>query len=378
MQTALLVSAIALAAYLPIATELLLRRLQRDLRARAAATPLVAGAVGSRIDLTLHALYFATDSSGTIPFGVVERTSRDGHARAIPLAAHHTAKGTPLVGTTLDYFDYRALQIAEGRPIGRLGECVLGWRVARRLGLGPGDHLLTDTESFVELVQYPLRLRVVGVFAPSESADDEVIFCDVKTVWVIDGIGHGHQDLESVDEPGVVLERSEREVIAGAALKQYLEITPQTESSFHFHGEMKDFPITAAIVLPRDQRSATILLGRDQQGRHGFQLVQPLVEIESLLQTVFQVKHLLDVAALLIGCSTVLLIGLVVMLSLKLRAAEMLTLFKLGCRRATTARLVAAELTIVAGVAVMLLVGMLATTAFFGPALLKWWLLSVS
>lgn len=374
-QTLLLVAAIALAGFLPIATELLLRRLQHDLRSRAAAPPLVVGKLGSRTDLMLHALYFTAKAPGRIPFGTIETVTADGYARAIPLAAVHTAKRVSLVGTSLDYFDYRRLRVSSGRLFGRLGECVLGASVARRLGLSPGDSLLTDTESFVELTRYPLKLRVVGVLAAAGTPDDDAVFCDIKTVWVIEGIGHGHQDLRGVDDPGVVLERTESAVTAGAALKQYLEITPENEASFHFHGDMRDFPITAVLLIPRDEKSETILLGRWQDSSE-FQVIEPDRVVESLLGTVFQVKHLLDLAAVFVAVSTGLLMALVVLLSLRLRAAEMATLFKLGCRRATTARLISAELLMVTGLSAAVLVVMLGITWLVGPSLLRWWIVS--
>ncbi len=371
--TSLLVTALALAAYLPVATELLLDRLQRELRSRAAITPLVIGHLGSRTDLTLHALYFRSQVPGTIPYGVVDEVARSGYAVAIPLAAQHTVSRVPLVGTTLDYFPFRGLRVARGQMFGRLGECLVGARAARRLGVEPGDTLLTDTESFVELTQYPLKLHVVGILAAAETPDDDAVFCDVKTVWVVEGIGHGHQDLREVDEE-VLLEKKEQEITAGAALKQYLEITPENEASFHFHGNPADFPISAALVVPRDDRAETILLGR-WQDHPSWQLVEPPEVVESLLATVFRVKHLLDVAALLVGVSTVLLTVLVILLSLRLRASEMETLFKLGCRRATAARLIAAELIFVATMAAGLLAVLVAISWWAGPSLLRWWLL---
>ena len=44
---------------------------------------------------------------------------------------------------------------------------------------------------------YPLKMKVVGILAASNSADDGAVFVDLKTQWVIEGFGHGHQDLES-------------------------------------------------------------------------------------------------------------------------------------------------------------------------------------
>ena len=105
-------------------------------------------------------------------------------------------------------------------------------------------------------------MRVVGVLAPTNSADDLAVFVDVKTAWVVQGLVHGHQDLSEVTDPTLVMDRSDGKVTATAKLAQYTQITPQNIDSFHFHGDPADYPITAVIALPRDQKAGAILRGR--------------------------------------------------------------------------------------------------------------------
>ncbi len=372
--TTVLVAAITVAAFLPLATQLLWWELQRGLRSRADQTPLLLGARGSRFDLTLHALYFEASPPGTITMGDLERVESTGWGVAIPLDARFRAADTPLVGTSLDYFNHRKLRLARGNDMARLGDCVIGSQVARTLGIGPGDHLLTDTESFVDIMQYPVRLRVTGVLAPAGTVDDAAIFCDIKTIWVIEGIGHGHEDLARSKQPeGVVLQRNDREIVAGAALKRYYEITDENIGSFHFHGDPQTFPLAASIIVPRDRRAATLLLARFQQPDNALQLVEPPVVIEQLLQTVVRIKRWLDLAALLVACSTALLIGLVVLLSLRLRRQEFVTLHKLGCRRRTTVWLVTTQLLLVGAACAALLMPFGLFAWAYGPDLLRQW-----
>ncbi len=66
------------------------------------------------------------------------RVSATGLARAIPLYTRFHVRGHTIVGTSLDYFGFRTLQIAEGRALAVIGECVLGAEVGRRLGAVPG------------------------------------------------------------------------------------------------------------------------------------------------------------------------------------------------------------------------------------------------
>ncbi len=62
---------------------------------------------------------------------------------------------------------------------------------------------------------------------------------------------------------------------------------------------------------------------------------------------VFRVKQFFDANALLIAISTLMLLVLVVLLSMKLRDREMETMFKLGCSRGTIVMLQVAEMAIV-------------------------------
>ena len=130
-----------------------------------------------------------------------------GLAMPVPVYARFQARGFPIIGTTLDYFDFRALEIAAGRALALLGECVLGATVAERLDLEPGDGLVSSPETLFDLAGiYPLKMKVVGTLKRSHSADDLAVFVDLKTAWVIEGLGHGHQDLSKPESRGLLLD----------------------------------------------------------------------------------------------------------------------------------------------------------------------------
>jgi putative ABC transport system permease protein len=79
--------------------------------------------------------------------------------------------------------------------------------------------------------------------------------------------------------------------------------------------------------------------------------------------------------AVLIGAVTMLFLVLVVLLSLRLRQAEMDTMFKLGCSRQTMVWLQAAELSIVLGIS-LAAAGVLSwATWMFGTDLIRQMLL---
>ena len=60
-------------------------------------------------------------------------------------------RGHPIVGTALEYLDFRGLRVATGRRMAVLGECVVGARAARRLDVAPGDTLVSSPETLFDL-----------------------------------------------------------------------------------------------------------------------------------------------------------------------------------------------------------------------------------
>jgi len=164
IRTATLIACITLISFLPAALQLLLGESERQLMSRAALTPLVIGAKGSSLDLVMNSLYFSDEMPELISMEASEQVMASGLALPIPLYVRFHARGNPVVGTTLDYFDFRGLKVAEGRNLALLGDCVLGARVAERLDLKPGDSLLSSPETLFDLAGvYPLKMKVAGV-----------------------------------------------------------------------------------------------------------------------------------------------------------------------------------------------------------------------
>ncbi len=351
LKSLVLVACIFLTAFLPIAIDLLLNEFEQKIVARAAETPLVIGARGSRFDLTLRSLYFKlgeseSEESKTIEFGEAAQIESTDWATAIPIHSKFTARGFPVVGTTLDYFPFRKLQLAQGDSLIQIGDALVGAGVAKKLGIRAGDKLLTDIESVISLDTYPLKMQVRGVLAENGSPDDWAIFVDLKTAWIIEGIGHGHQSLENADDDKL-LSRNDEKIVASAAVLPYTEITEGNIESFHFHGDTATFPITSIIAIPPDAKSETILIGRYRDANSDQQLVVPADVINDLMGLVFRVKRFFDVNAILIAVSTILLLVLIMLLSMKLREREMQTMFKMGASRNTMALLQIGELSII-------------------------------
>lgn len=216
----------------------------------------------------------------------------------------------------------------------RLGDCVLGAKVARRLGLKPGGALISSSEQVFDIAGvYPLKMRITGVFAETHTADDEAVFVDVKTTWLIEGIAHGHDEFE--DEPEEhVLEKSSENVALTNAVRLFTEVTDANVDSFHFHGRSEAFPLSSVLVLPQDAKSQALLLGR-YQGVSEVQLISPGEQMNSLLAVLFQAQKYALMAFVSLGVFVVLIAALVFTLSFKLRRKEFAALEDLGVSRWT-------------------------------------------
>jgi putative ABC transport system permease protein len=347
VKTAILTACLTLTIVLPLTAHLLLAHYGASLMARARATPLVVGAKGNRFDLVLKALYFGSAHVDPTSMSEVEALRADPLNVPIPLHLEYTARKYPMVGTILEYFEFRGLAVSRGTLPVQLGQTVLGANVAAELQLGPGDHLFSDQRSLYDITKtYPLKMHVTGVLERTDSPDDDAVFVDVKTAWIIAGITHGHQDVARTGDDSVILRRTDDSVVTNASIVEYNEITRENIGSFHTHADPGKLPLSAIIVLPVDRKSATLLKARYNLSATQ-RMLSPEVVVEELLGLVFKVKRFFDANFALIAVSTALFLTLVILLSQRIRKREMETMYKIGCSRLTAFWLQAAELGII-------------------------------
>ncbi|QXP87228.1 ABC transporter permease [Methylococcus capsulatus] len=376
-RTLILVLCLGLIAALPLGLHQVLEAGEYWMTRRAEATPLLVGARGSSVDLTLGALYFSETGVPTIRMQEADRITATGWADALPVYARHRVQDQPLIGVTLDYFDFRGLAPAQGELPAILGDCVLGADAADRLGLGPGDTLASSSENAFDLAgSYPLKLHVTGVLAKAHSPDDHAVFVDIQTAWIIEGLGHGHGETQAAPTQPDSPFGSPAVRRADAGLLTYTEITPENLEFFHFHGDPATYPISAVIALPHDTRAATLLQGRYLDDDSETEIVRPLDVTRGLLQNIFRVGALFDGILLLVGTIALLLVALVFSLSLRLRQREIETIYLLGCARLTVLRLLFAEILLIALIAAAVCAAVLATAAPYASDLARHFILS--
>ena len=370
-KTLILTVAVTLVLYLPLGLQLVVEQTATDMTARADATPLVLGGRGSPLELVLNSLYFSLERPARVNYEELERLQHDELVDPVPLYVRFHSQTVPIVGTSLDYFEFRQLSIARGRQMQRLGEAVLGSGAAERLGVAVGDAVISSPESLFDIAGvYPLKMPVVGILSPSFSPDDEAIFVDLKTAWIIEGIGHGHQELTRPEAAAAVLKTEQDRIIANASLVQYNEITADTIDSFHFHGDTSALPLTAVLPLPRSDKGRVLIQGR-YQAHEGLQMLEPRAVIDQLLETVFSVQRYVLVAMTMVAVATAAVVVLVFLLSWRARRAEQDTLFRLGGSRPAIAVLMLAEVGMVMLAAMVLAALLLILTNWFGSALLQ-------
>jgi putative ABC transport system permease protein len=336
LRVLLVTFALGLALALPLALALVLDRARDSLHARAAATPLVAGARGSPIELCLAALY--PDPAVLLPPELPHRelaqlamlraaTASAGAPVLVPLHLGHRAQQTPIIGTEVDYLDFRGLRLAAGTSFLRLGDCVLGASAARRRGLAPGGMLLPSPTAGLDLGGgQPVALRITGVLAASGGPDDEAAFCDLRTAWMLSGFLHGHGELE----PAQVQAMAAGVQIARAGIAEHRAVEASRRRDFHAHGDPGGFPIHAVLLRPADERAAALIEARFRDPGQPIQLVRPDAVIAAMLANVLRLRAWILLGLLLTGGATVLIAVALLTMAARARAAEFASLARIG------------------------------------------------
>lgn len=170
---------------------------------------LILAAKGSALQATLNTIYHLETSTGLVPYALYETAAKDPRVEyAFPFYVGDQHQGFRVVGTSIDYLEKASPRknlnytFSKGNNFEGFGTCVLGSSVAERLGLGLGDeiqfvHGLSEGNSGFELKAHDEHyVTVSGILNPTYTANDQVIFTDIKSLEAI----HQNKDFSADDE----------------------------------------------------------------------------------------------------------------------------------------------------------------------------------
>lgn len=378
--SSIIVLCLTITIFLPLVTFQAVNMVDAKLYDRSMKTPLLVGSKGSPFLLTLNSIYFKTGIKERLRYGALAELKSRYKGVVIPLHTFHSVRGVPVVGTGFDYFSFRGLEPGEGNLPGMLGDAVLGSRAAKVLRARVGGSIISDAESIYDIsAEYPLKMRVTGILDPTDTPDDNVVFVDLKTAWVIDGIGHGHENLvartadaeridlenpkENPDDAVLFIEASE--IVYNSRLKKYNEITLENMHTFHFHGSRDTFPLSAAILVPADYREEVLMLSELNLSKE-LQAVRPTAIVEEILDILLNMKRVFDGFSALVALSTAAFMVLVISLQIRQRKGEMLILYHIGGGKHLVKTLLGIEVLIL--VAASTLLALILSTAVLSMA----------
>lgn len=157
---------------------------------------LVVGAKGSPLQLILSSLYHVDNPTGNIALGQARQLGDNPFIElAVPISLGDNFKGHRVIGTEPSYMDLYGLTVENGALWETSFEAVIGSEVARKRGLTIGDEFHTAhglSEDGHVHDEHPFK--IVGILAKSGSVVDNLILCNLESVWDVHGLAHGEHD----------------------------------------------------------------------------------------------------------------------------------------------------------------------------------------
>ena len=153
---------------------------------------LVMGAQGSPLQLILSSIYQVDAPTGNISLDSAKVWMQNPMvAKAIPLAFGDNYKGFKILGTNQDYLNHFKVEFAEGKTFDKNFEVVIGSEIAQKLTLNVGDEFFgSHGDSEEGEVHDHYAYKVVGIAKPTGKVVDNLILCNVPSVWQMHHQGH--------------------------------------------------------------------------------------------------------------------------------------------------------------------------------------------
>ncbi len=199
-----LLSIILLTASVAIITLLILlqNQFEKKFNSNIDGIDLVLGAQGSPLQLILSSVYQVDAPTGNINYTEAKKWMDHPFVEtAIPLAFGDNYRGFRIVGTTDDYLKKYDAKIQQGKIFNKNFEVVVGSAVAEKMQLKIGDTFYgSHGDSEEGEVHKDHAYKVVGIASKTEKVVDNLILCNIQSVWAMHDHDHAEGEAHDHDE----------------------------------------------------------------------------------------------------------------------------------------------------------------------------------
>lgn len=249
----------------------------------------VVGHSGSSSQLVMNALYFSEKPLDTIDYEYYEQIKADKRVvKAVPMGMGDSYKGCKLVGTNTDFFEN--YEVREGTLFNNVQEVVLGSNVATRYKLAIGDEIHTTHGTTEGGLEHQEGYKVVGILKTTGTTVDNVLFCDISSIWHAHGMEHteDHEEVEEFEE----------------------------ENQEHEHEQEHEHGGLTAILVKCKSLSEQMLFVQDLTNDTNMQAVSPTVVMREILSNVDITTYIVTVMSVVIIMFGILTIYVLMLLNL--------------------------------------------------------------
>ncbi|NDI97662.1 FtsX-like permease family protein [Flavobacterium sp. LaA7.5] len=199
-----LLSIILLTASVAIITLLILlqNQFEKKFNSNIDGIDLVLGAQGSPLQLILSSVYQVDAPTGNINYTEAKKWMDHPFVEtAIPLAFGDNYRGFRIVGTTPDYLKKYDAKMQQGKIFSTNFEVVIGSAVAEKMKLKIGDTFFgSHGDSEEGEVHKDHAYKVVGISTETGKVVDNLILCNIQSVWAMHDHDHAEGEEHSHDE----------------------------------------------------------------------------------------------------------------------------------------------------------------------------------
>jgi putative ABC transport system permease protein len=158
---------------------------------------LVIGAKGSPLQLILSTLYHVDNPTGNISLHEAKQIADNPLIQqAVPISLGDNFKGHRIIGTDPTFLPLYNLKISEGNIWAKSFEVVIGAEVAAKHNLQIGQHIHGAHGLSADAhVHDDHPFTIVGVLEKAGNVVDNLILCNLESVWEVHGIHHDHEHI---------------------------------------------------------------------------------------------------------------------------------------------------------------------------------------